>query len=181
MLKGSKEASRQKFIKEMAAGGTESVAAMIIAYKRAYPNCKKDETARTSAYALLRIPHIYREIDRLKTKREEIIEKAQKEELERIAREQIASQSQLEAVLSMIATGKYRRTKVIAAIDPKTQKVISGEVEESPSETDMVSAADKLLKIKGAYVKDNVIKHEAGDAFIELMKQRAKSKKNVQQ
>jgi mannitol-specific phosphotransferase system IIBC component len=114
-------------------------------------------------------------------KKEEVIRKAQHEEIEKQARGQIVSQTQIEAVLSSIAMGTFKRKKMIAAIDVKSKKVITGEIEEVPTETDMISAADKLLKVKGAYAKDNVVKHEVGDTFLELMKARAKRKKeNVQ-
>jgi hypothetical protein len=110
-----------------------------------------------------------------------VIRKAQHEEIEKQARGQIVSQTQIEAVLSSIAMGTFKRKKMIAAIDVKSKKVITGEIEEVPTETDMISAADKLLKVKGAYAKDNVVKHEVGDTFLELMKARAKRKKeNVQ-
>lgn len=181
MISGSVQAKRKIFIREMIAGGTESVAAMIIAYKKAYPTCKKDSTARVSAYNLLQNPDIVRQIDNGKREKEELIKRVQREEIERLAREQIVSQTQIEAVLSSIAMGKFRRKKVIAAVDVKSKKVITGEIEEAPTETDMIAASDKLLKIKGAYSKDNVVRHEVGDTFMELMKARAKRKKeNVQ-
>lgn len=167
MTKGSVEARRQAFIKAMVP--VESVAGMIEAYKKAYPTCKKDSTARVNAYVLLQNPDIVRAIDDLKREREAVIVKAQKEEIERLARAEIVSQAQLEAKLSKIAMGTFRRKRVIAAVDTKNGKIIKAEVEEAPTETDMISAADKLFKIKGAYAPEKQV-HEAGDSFLEAMK-----------
>jgi phage terminase small subunit len=174
MTKGSIDAKRKIFIQEMVPVTT--VAGMIEAYKKAYPTCKKDTTARVGAYALLQNPDIVKAIDELKKEREAIIAKVQKEEIERLARAEIVSQAQLEANLSKIAMGTFRRKRVIAAIDIKSGKIIKGEVDEAPTETDMISAADKLLKIKGAYAPDKQV-HEAGDSFIAIL-QAVTSKKN---
>lgn len=178
MTKGSIDAKRQIFIKEMVP--VTNVAGMIEAYKKAYPTCKKDTTARVGAYALLQNPDIVRAIDDLKKEREAIIKKAQIEAIQQQAREQIVTQTELEAQLSKIAMGRFSRKRVIAAVDIKNGKIIKAEVEESPTETDMISAADKLLKIKGAYAPDRQV-HEAGDSFIEVLKTLGarKTKKNV--
>ena len=178
MTKGSVDARRQVFIKEMVtANGVDD---LIAAYKKAYPSCKKDETARANGYRLLKDATTREAIEALKQEREEIIRKAQREEIERLAKAEIVSQVQLEAMLSKIALGTFKRKRVIAAIDTRGGKMVKGEVEEVPTETDMISAADKLLKIKGAYAPEKQV-HEAGDSFLEAMKALAasKSKKNV--
>lgn len=167
MTKGVVQARIEAFIKAMVP--VDSVAGLIAAYKKAYPNVKKDETARVNGYRLLRDATIVKAIDDLKKEREQLIEKVQKEEIERMARKQIVSQVQIEAMLSNVAMGKFKRKRVIAAVDVRNGKIIKAEVEESPTETDMISAADKLLKIKGAYAPDKQV-HEAGDSFIEIMK-----------
>lgn len=167
MTKGSIDARRKKFIKLMVP--VDDIAGMIAAYKKSFPTCKKDETARVGSYALLRIPTIVQAIDELKKEREAIIRKVQREETERIAREQIASQTQLEATLSNIALGTQVRKKTVSHFDTEQSKFVFGEYDEGPSETDQVAAADKLLKVKGAYAP-TAVKHEAGDSFIEAMK-----------
>lgn len=173
MTKGSIDAKRKIFIREMIIA--ESVAGAISAYKKAYPQCKSNESARVGAYRLLQNVTIVQAIDKGKQEREEQIKRAQHDELQRIAREQIVSQTQLEAVLSQIATGKFTRKRIIAAIDVKSGKLIKADVDESPTETDMISAADKLLRVKGAYAPEKV-QHEAGDTWIEAMKALAQQK-----
>lgn len=174
MTKGSKNAKHEIFIKAMVPVNT--VAGMISAYKKAYPLCQKDETARVGAYRLLQNDTIVQAIDKLKIEREDLIKKAQKEAIETIAREQILSQTQIESVLSLIASGKFRRKRVIAAVDVKSKTVVTGEIEEAPTETDMIAASDKLLKIKGAYAP-LAVHHDAGDQFIEMLKQLSARKK----
>jgi hypothetical protein len=177
MIKGSIDARKKLFIREMINGGTESVARMIIAYKKAYPQCKKDESARSSGYRLIQEVAVQQAITKGMQQREEMMKAAQAKEIQRIAAEQIASQTQIEAKLSQIALGTHKRKRVIAGIDIKSGKIVKGEIDEQPSERDMVAAADKLLRIKGSYAKDNVVKHEAGDTWIEAMKLLAKKKK----
>jgi mannitol-specific phosphotransferase system IIBC component len=99
-----------------------------------------------SAYNLLQNPDIVKAIDDDLKKKEEVIRKAQHEEIEKQARGQIVSQTQIEAVLSSIAMGTFKRKKMIAAIDVKSKKVITGEIEEVPTETDMISAAEGQKK-----------------------------------
>ena len=177
MIKGSTHAKHKIFIREMIAGGSESLSAMAKAYKKAYPKCKKDSTARVNGCRLLRDITIYQAIDKGLKEREEIIAKAQREELDKMARKQIASQNQLEAVLSQIALGNYQGKKLLSQFNPKTGKFATAEVAAPIEQSDQIAAADKLLKIKGAYAKDNVVQHEAGDSWIEAMKTMHKNRK----
>jgi hypothetical protein len=166
MTKGVVDARRKKFVQLMV--DVTDVAGLIKAYKEAYPQCKKDDSARAAGYRLLQDVEIVRAIDQLKKQKEELIQKAQAEEIQRLARERIASQPQLEAILSDIALGRFKRKKVIAAIDPKTKSLVKAEVEESPEESAMIAAADKLFKIKGSYAP-KVLKHDGTDKFFEFM------------
>lgn len=167
MTKGSIDARRKKFIQLMVP--VDTIAGMIAAYKKSFPTCKKDETARVGSYALLRIPTIVKAIDEKKREREALIKKTQDEEIQRIAREQIATQVQLEATLSNIALGKQLRKRTVSHFDIDANKFVFDEYDDGPSETDQISAADKLLKVKGAYAP-LAVKHESSDSFIELMK-----------
>lgn len=149
----------------------------VIAYKTAYPGCKSNHSAATSCGRLLHHVEIRDAIDKGRKERDDIIQKAAREELERIAKESIASTIQLRAILSQIALGKFKRKRVVAAIDPKSKKIIKGEVDESPTESDMISAADKLFKITGEYAPEKHV-HDAGASFLEVMKGLAKKKNN---
>ncbi|MFN3341888.1 MAG: hypothetical protein ACK40M_04280 [Flavobacteriales bacterium] len=177
MLKGSKDARRKKFIKLMVA--VDDIKGMIEAYKMSYPTCKKDETARVGAYVLLRDPTIVAEIDRLKKKREELIAEAEREEIQRLAKQRIASEAELDAVLSDIALGKYRQPTTVVKYDSREGRFVTYNVDEAPDPAAMASAADKLYKRKGSY-KPVTIQHEGGDTFIEFMKSLANVKnKNI--
>lgn len=167
MTKGSTDAKRQKFIREMVT--VETVAGMIVAYKKAYVTCKKDETARVNAYKLLQIPAIVQAIDKLKVAREELLNEARKKEIEKIAREQVISETQIDAKLSSIIAGTFKRKKKLAAFDRDTGKWHIGTVEEEPDDTAVVSAANLLYKRKGSFAEKK-IKHEMGDSFIEMLK-----------
>jgi hypothetical protein len=171
---GSVQTRYNVFIREMVKA--DSVEQAMAAYKKAYPTCKKDESARTGVYRLLQDKTILRAIDERKQRREAAIEKAQLEEIERIARRDIASRNQLEAVLSKIALGKQTRLRKFAHYSTDEKKWVYGEVEEMPSETDQVAAADKLFKVKGAYAP-LAVKHDADDAFIAILKAIGTSKK----
>lgn len=169
MIKGSIQAKRDRFIKEMINGGHESVPAMIEAYKRAYITCKKDSTARVGAYALLQNPDIVAAIDRGIKEREEMLKKARQKEIDRIAKEQVITETQIDAVLSSIVTGslkKKRSTIVYDRID-KNFKKYTEDVE--PDEAARVAAANLLYKRKGSFAPTQ-LQHEAGDSFIEMMK-----------
>lgn len=177
MVKGAIYARREKFIKLMVT--VEDVAGMIKAYKEAYPACKKDETARVSAYRLLQQSTIVREIDRLKKKREAQLEEARRAEIQRIAREQVATELEVDAAMSLIATGRYRQKRLVVKYDAQKQEFVEKVVDEGPDPSAMVSAADKLYKRKGSY-KPLTVQHEGGDTFIEFMKTLAKtSNKNI--
>jgi len=167
MTKGVIHHRRQLFIQAMIEVNT--VAEMVRAYKSAYPVCKKDETARISAYRLLQDNTIVQAIDKLKREKEEAIKKAKLKEIERVAREQVASELQLDATLSQIALGIRRRNKKIVVFNPDTKKHQTVTVEVEPDETAVIGAANLLYKRKGSFAEKK-IRHELGDSFIEAMK-----------
>lgn len=173
MKRGSPEWKRSIFIKEMI--NAWDVAGMIKAYKKAYTTCKSDNHARVASYKLLQNPAIMAAIDEGKRFNEEIIKEAKKAELIRIAKEQVAHESQLDAKLSSIALGEHKRVRKVPFFNRETKVIEILEIEEEPTETDIVAAADKLYKRKGSYAP-TTLKHEGGDTFIEMMKQLAKKK-----
>lgn len=169
MTRGSVQARWDLFIKHMIEYGSVSVPDMIRAYKVAYPACKKDETARTSAYKLLQHSDIVAAIDRGLKEKEDALKRARQKEIERIAREQVITETQIDAVLSNIVTGtlkKKRSTVVYDRVD-KNFKKYTEDVE--PDETARVAAANLLYKRKGSFAPTQ-LQHEAGDSFIEMMK-----------
>ena len=169
MIKGAIQARRDKFVKEMIAYGSESVATMIRAYKASFAQCKSDETARTSGYRLIQDPHIKDAITKGLQLKEEALQKAKKKEIERQAREQVVSETQIDAKLSAIVLGTHKRKKIVVKYDPSDKKFMKTTLEEDPDETAMVAAANLLYKRKGSYAEKK-IKHEMGDSFIEALK-----------
>lgn len=169
MIKGSIQAKRDHFIRNMIEYGHQDVPGMIRAYKEAYPACKKDETARTGGYRLIQDKDIVDAIDRGLKEKEEALKRARQKEIERIAREQVVSETEIDAVLSSIVTGslkKKRSTIVYDRID-KNFKKYTEDVE--PDEAARVAAANLLYKRKGSFAPTQ-LQHEAGDSFIEMMK-----------
>ncbi len=170
MLKGSIQAMRDRFVKEMIDYGSQSVADMIRAYKTAYPRCTKDETARVGSYKLLQVDTIVAAIDKGLREKEEAIRSAKAKEIERIAREQVVSETQIDARLSAIVMGTHRKKRNVVAFNKETKKFHKIVLEEEPDESAMVAAANLLFKRKGSFAVTGV-KHELGDGFIEALKQ----------
>ena len=177
MTKGVIHHRRQLFIKTMI--DVNTVAQMVLAYKSAYPVCKKDETARISAYRLLQDNTIVQAIDKLKQEKEEAIKKVKQKEIEKIAREQVASELQLDATLSQIALGRHRRKKKVVVFNPATKTHQTVTVEVEPDETAIIGASNLLYKRKGSFAEKK-IRHELGDSFIEAMKKVHQLKKQQQ-
>lgn len=146
-----------------------TAAEMIEVYKACYPNCKKDTTARVNCYRLLQDTHIVAAIDKLKREQEDMLRSAKQKEIERLAKEQVASEIQLDGILSDIALGRRTRKKKVVVFNPAEKKHQTVTVEVEPEESAMIAAADKLYKRKGSYAAAKV-QHEAGDGFIELLK-----------
>lgn len=169
MLKGSIQARRDRFIKGMIDYGSQSVADMVRAYKLAYPQCQKDETARVSAYKLLQVSTVWQAIDKGLKEKEEAIRSAKAKEIERIAREQIISETQIDARLSAIVMGTHRKKRNVVAFNKETKQFHKMVLEEEPDESAMVAAANLLFKRKGSFAPVGV-KHEAGDSFVEILK-----------
>lgn len=152
-------------MKNMIAGGHESVAATIAAYKDAYPTCKKDETARTASYRLLQDRTIWEAIDKGLAEKEEIVKKARQRQIEKMAAEQVISEVQIDAKLSSIVIGQHKTKRKVAAFDKDSLSWYTETIEEEADEKTIVKAADLLYKRKGSYA-DTKIKHEPSDAFI---------------
>lgn len=173
MTKGSVAAKRQIFINEMILAQT--MEDQIRAYRKAYPTCQTDSGARVQSYRIIQIPEVKHAIEEGRRKREEEIQLAQREERIRIAKAQVAHESELDAQMTRIALGLHTRKVKRAIINRETKKVEVVVIEEEPSETDMIAAADKLYRRKGSYAP-TTLKHEGGDTFFEFMKEVAKSK-----
>lgn len=160
-----------------------TAAEMIAVYKECFPNCKKDASARSACYRMLQDVDIVAAIDKLKQEKEEALKKARQKEIERLAREQIATETEIDAVVSNIATGKRIRKKNLIVWNPSTKKHETLTVEVEPDENAIIAAADKLYKRKGSYPVVKV-QHDVGDNFIELLKvigqRKSKKEEHVQ-
>lgn len=167
MTKGIIQARREKFVKLMVPVTTAEE--MIAVYKACFPNCKKDASARSACYRMLQDVEIVAAIDKLKQEEEAALKAAKQKEIERQARALVATEVELDAVLSQIATGKRTRKKKVLVFNPVEKKHQAVTVETEPDENAMIAAADKLYKRKGSYAAAKV-QHEAGDGFIELLK-----------
>lgn len=176
MLQGAVKARRDNFIKEMIAYGSQSVENMIKAYKASYPSCKSDVTARTSGYRLIQDPYVMNAITVGLQEKEEAIKRARQKEIERLAKEQVATEIELDAQLSQIALGRHVRKKKVAAFNKEGQLLV-GTVDEVPSGTEMIAATNLLFKRKGSFAPIGV-KHEAGDSFVEALKLISQKRKN---
>lgn len=178
MTKGIVHARREKFIRLMVPVTT--AAEMIEVYKECFPTCKKDASARSACYRMLQDVEIVAAIDKLKQEQEGMLRDAKRKEIERMAKEQVASETQLDAVLSAIALGSRTRKKKVVVFNPAAKVHQTVTVEEEPDETDIIGAANLLYKRKGSFAEKK-IKHEMGDSFIEVMKRvtAAKNKPDV--
>lgn len=179
MTKGVTGSRREKFIRLMV--NVTEASEMIAVYKACYPRCIKDTSARVACYRMLQDSEIVAAIDKLKQEKEEQYKKARQKEIEKLAKEQVVTEVQLDAVLSQIALGNYRKTKKVLAFNKSTSLFHSADVVEQPDETAMIAAANLLYKRKGSFAEKK-IKHEAGDSFIEAMKaisERKNKKVNV--
>lgn len=179
MTKGVIAHRRTIFITAMISANT--IEDQIAAYMKAFPQCKKRETARVGSYKLLQDVTVSRAIEDGKRKIEDEKQAAEREERIRIAKAQVAHEFELDAQLSKIALGIHKRKVKRPVTNRETKKIEVVVIEEEPSETDMIAAADKLYRRKGSYAP-TTLKHEGGDTFLEFMKEVAKSKQsgNVQ-
>lgn len=180
MTKGIIHARREKFVRLMV--DVSTAVDMIRVYKECFPNCKKDASARSACYRMLQDVDIVAAIDKLKQEKEEALKKAKQKEIERLAREAVITETQIDAKLSSIVMGTDIRKKKIAAFNPKTGQFHSGTIDETPDQKTAVAAANLLYKRKGAFAEKK-IKHEMGDSFIEALKNISKlkaEKANVQ-
>jgi phage terminase small subunit len=175
MIHGAIQAKKDMFIKLMIDGGYLTVPGMIQSYKAAYPNCKKDETARVGGYRLLQDKNIVEAIDRGVKEKEEALKRARQKEIDRIAREQVVTEIQVDAVLSSIVTGSRKKKRSVVVYDRVDKAFKKHVLDEEPDEAAIVAAANLLYKRKGSFAPTQ-LQHEAGDSFIEMMK--ALSEKN---
>lgn len=178
MTKGVVAHRRNIFIQAMIRAN--SIDDQIAAYKKAFPQCKKDQSARANSYKLLQNAIVVKAIEEGRRKVEEELLEAQREERIRLAKLQVAHEVELDAQLSRIALGLLRRKVKRHFRNPETGKVEAVTFDEEPSETDMIAAADKLYRRKGSYAP-TTLKHEGGDTFLEFMKELAKAKANREQ
>lgn len=150
----------------------------IKAYRKCFPNCKKKKAAMTASYRLLKNVVIRDAIEEGKREKEETIREAKRQERIKRAQEEVAHEFELDAILSAIATGTRTRKKKAAAWNPEKKQFEIISIEEEPTETDIISAADKLYKRKGSYAP-TTLKHEGGDAFLQYMREVAALKKQT--
>ncbi|MFN8291609.1 MAG: terminase small subunit [Chitinophagaceae bacterium] len=137
------------------------------AYKAAYHGVS-DATAAANSYRLLKNAIVSDAIQKGLDEKEEVVRRVRLEETERLAREQIVTETQLDAQLSMIAIGKAKVTRKVSAFN-KEGKLLVSTIEDSPSFSEMVSAINLLFKRKGSYAPMGM-KHEAGDSFVEMLR-----------
>lgn len=141
----------------------------IRAYMKAYPDCKNKNSARTASHRLLLDVSVAKAIsDGLQRLQEEKEAAAREARLE-LARKEVADIVELDAELSRIALGKTRRKirRPVWNKEKQTYEIIA--IEEEPSETDRIAAADKLYRRKGSYAP-TTMKHQTDDSFIAFMK-----------
>lgn len=155
----------QKFIKLMIE--VTDLEGQIKAYRKCFPNCKKKAAAESASYRLLKNVQIREAVDAGKREKEETVREAVKLERIRIARESVAHESELDAVLSNIAMGNRTRKTKRPIYNPEKKGFEIIVVEEEPTETDIIQAADKLYKRKGSYAP-TTMKHEGGDTFLQF-------------
>lgn len=161
------EIKNKKFIELMIEASTAEE--QIKAYQAIYPQCINKEAARVNSYKKLQEAGIKDAINEGKKKKEDEIRQAQKEERIRLAKEQVAHEAELDAQLSDIARGTRKRTRKVVVWNKITEAHQVVSVEEEPTETDIIAAADKLYKRKGSYAPVG-IKHDASDPLMEIMK-----------
>jgi hypothetical protein len=143
------EKRRQLFINLMIDAGSPEEE--LQAYRTAYPGKKSNKTVMTNSGRLLKIAEISDAINKGKREREEEMNEIRKQERIRIAKEQVAHETEIDAKLSQIALGTFRRKRKVPAYNRKTKVIEIVVIEEEPSETDIVAAADKLYRRKGSY------------------------------
>lgn len=151
------EEKRKVFIDAMI--DAENIQQQIAAYKKAYPKCKTDKSARVRCYKMLQTVEILDAIKKGKQEKEETIKAARKQKLIETAREAIAHELELDAILSAIALGKYTRKRKIPVFNRESKVFEIVSIEENPTETDIIAAADKLYKRKGSYPRVLKIEH----------------------
>lgn len=151
------EAKRKLFIQGMIEA--ENLQQQIAAYKKAYPSCKSDKSARVRCYKMLQTIDILDAIKKGKQEKEETIKEARKQERIKIAREGVAHELELDAILSSIALGTYTRKRKVPVFNKISKVFELVSIEENPTETDIIAAADKLYKRKGSYPRVLKIEH----------------------
>lgn len=146
------------------------------AYQAAYPKVS-EVTARKNSYRLLQNANISAKVREGVEEKEQIIKRAQREEIERLARDQVISETQIDATLSSIITGSFRQFKKVVVWNPEKKVHQTITVEVAPDASDVVAAANLLFKRKGSFAPTR-LQHEAGDSFIDMMKALSAKKQN---
>ena len=115
-------------------------------------------------------PEPFKLIVAYKRDQEKRLEDFKAEELLEKAKGEIATELEIDAVLSRIVLGTFKRKRKIYAYDRRNQRFVTAEIKEEPTCRDIISAADRLYKRKGSYPPKNVqVRME--DGFIEFMKE----------
>jgi hypothetical protein len=142
------------------------------AYRTVFPNCKTKNTAISNSYKLLKKPEVLEVIHKCRREKEEQIADAAKQERIRLAKLAVAHEFELDAVLSGIAMKRQTRKKQVPVYNPdkKVHEMIV--IEEEPSESDQIQAADKLYKRKGSYAPTK-LQHDGTDSFLNFFAQLA--------
>jgi hypothetical protein len=171
------EMKHKKFI-ELAIEAT-TLNECVAAYRKVYPQCKTWDTGRNGYYRLIiNFPEVDQAIKEGRRIKEEQIREAVKQERIRLAKEKVAHEFELDAEMSDIALRRKKRQKKVVVVMNKTDAAgqpLKGKVaqivtvEEDPTETDQIAAADKLYKRFGSYAPIG-IQHEAGDSFLDFIK-----------
>lgn len=123
----------------------------IKAYKAAYPNCKKDTTARVNSYKLLQITTIAAQIATGLEENRRVVHEARRKQLEKEAQENVISEAEVDAVLSKIITGEMEQEKKAVVYNRDKGKFETVTYFEKPDATQRINAADKYYKRKGSY------------------------------
>lgn len=160
------------FVSEMILHGDQAKA-----YSKAYPNASR-ATSEKNSYRLLQNATIKNRIEQGLTEKETAIKKARLEEIEKLAKDQVISEIQIDAKLSAIVMGSLIFKRTVVAFNKTTGQFHKAVIEEEPGPAEIIAAANLLYKRKGSYA-ERKIRHQVGDSFIEMLKELSKKKKSV--
>lgn len=121
----------------------------IAAYMRAYPKCNHD-SARSRSHKLSQDVEVSRLIKEGLDIKRQIIEEAKKTELLNQAKNDIISQTEVDAVLSKIISGKYMQQIKKVVFNPHRSVYEIVTVEQPPSASDITAAINLYNRRNGA-------------------------------